>query len=334
EKYLILLVSALFVVTIGFILTAGIVSYNKQLAIFLRSENSTENTATTKTLIQAIINASNSPTFSSSTTDAVNTRSTESMIIPNESDIKANSSQTETIETNSVIKDNTLESAGSEAVVQSPDICRTSACERAGKLIEASLNRSVDPCDDFYAFACGGWEATHTIPADKSRYGSFDAVDEQLKKDIKLYLSQSRTHNDSNAVIYASDLYKACIDEETINSRGVLPLLTALDSIGGWPLSGHFGSDVDIDYDWRNSLAKVVAKMGLPSIFSVSIQPDANDTLVNRVYFDAASFGLGRNQLVNTSAYPDIVNAYKQYITQSAILLGAKNESQIQEDVN
>jgi hypothetical protein len=44
--------------------------------------------------------------------------------------------------------------------------------------------------------------------------------------------------------------------------------------------------------------------------------------------FDASSFGLGSNRLVNTSAFPDIVNAYKKYILQTALLLGAMNDSQ------
>ncbi|CAG2180737.1 unnamed protein product, partial [Oppiella nova] len=242
----------------------------------------------------------------------------------------ANSAKPESIETNSVIKDNTLNSDQNNVISYTNgyglDICNTSACERAGSIMKQSINESVDPCDDFYAFACGGWEATHTIPADKSRYMSFDVVDDQLKKDIKEYLSQNTSESDSNAVIYASDFYKACIDEATINARGVSPLITALNSIGGWPLRGQTGLDIGSDYDWKDSFAKVIVNF-------VSIQPDANDTLVNRFYFDSSLFGLGRNQLVNTSGYPDIVNAYKQYILESALLLGAQNDSQTHQDI-
>jgi hypothetical protein len=49
--------------------------------------------------------------------------------------------------------------------------------------------------------------------------------------------------------------------------------------------------------------------------------------------FDSSSFGLGRNQLVNTSAYPDIVNAYKNYMLQTALLLGATDDSRTHNEI-
>ena len=43
----------------------------------------------------------------------------------------------------------------------------------------ASLDRSVDPCVDFYKFSCGGWMAANPLPADQARYGSFDALQDR-----------------------------------------------------------------------------------------------------------------------------------------------------------
>ena len=70
----------------------------------------------------------------------------------------------------------------------------------------------------------------------------------------------------------------------TIESRGVTPLKEALKSVAGWPLIGKSGSFNDETYDWRDALSSQVVKLGLTSIYSISVQPDANDTLVNRVY--------------------------------------------------
>src|SRR5579862_158828 len=39
-----------------------------------------------------------------------------------------------------------------------------------------NLDRTVDPCVDFYKFSCGGWMAANPLPADQARYGRFDAL--------------------------------------------------------------------------------------------------------------------------------------------------------------
>jgi hypothetical protein len=94
----------------------------------------------------------------------------------------------------------------------SSDICNTTACQTAGKLIKDAINASVDPCDDFYEFACGGWMAKHTIPKDKSRYSNFDALDEILQQNVKKELSEPSKKSDSVSVVYASELFKTCAD--------------------------------------------------------------------------------------------------------------------------
>ena len=97
-------------------------------------------------------------------------------------------------------------------MVRDDDICTTPACEAAGKILKANLNETVDPCDDFYEFACGGWEATHTIPADKSYYFGDVTLQEIIELTIKSSLNESHIKNDSNSVIFASDLFKSCVD--------------------------------------------------------------------------------------------------------------------------
>ncbi len=69
-----------------------------------------------------------------------------------------------------------------------------------------------------------------------------------------------------------------------MESRGVYPLIAALNSVGGWPIIGNLSVYKKSSYDWRESLSKIIGQLGYSFIFSISVEPDANDTLVNRVY--------------------------------------------------
>jgi hypothetical protein len=98
-------------------------------------------------------------------------------------------------------------------VSKSPsNICNTTVCQTAGKSIRDSIDSTVDPCDDFYAFACGGWMAKNTIPSDKTRTSTFDVLDEVMQNNLKQELSEPSKIGDADSVVYASDLFKACID--------------------------------------------------------------------------------------------------------------------------
>ncbi|EMP25656.1 Phosphate-regulating neutral endopeptidase [Chelonia mydas] len=66
--------------------------------------------------------------------------------------------------------------------------CLTSECVEAAASILSKINQSVDPCENFFRFACDGWTSNNPIPEDSSNYGVYP----WLRHNVDLKLKEQR----------------------------------------------------------------------------------------------------------------------------------------------
>ena len=62
----------------------------------------------------------------------------------------------------------------------SPEYCMTPGCVQAAADILSNMDHSVNPCEDFYQFACGGFIEKTVIPDDRTRMSSFSVLSDEL----------------------------------------------------------------------------------------------------------------------------------------------------------
>src|SRR6185295_10335778 len=85
----------------------------------------------------------------------------------------------------------------------------------------AQMDTSVKPGEDFYKYVNGKWVSTFKMPADKSRYGVFDALSDKSESDVRTLLEDlSKTPPAAGSVQRkVIDFYNSWMGEAAIESR-------------------------------------------------------------------------------------------------------------------
>ena len=179
----------------------------------------------------------------------------------------------------------------------------------------ANLDTTVAAGTDFFRYASGGWNDSHPLTAEYSRYGSFDMLAEtnqkQLRELIESFASQTNEPGSQGQKI--GDLYTLAMDSVKLNSDGVAPIKAQLDKIAAI-------SD-------RKQIVPMIAEMaydGIGTYFSSYVYADPKNSALNIFQISQGGINLGEKEyyLDTDSVTANIREQYKLYITKLFKLAG------------
>ncbi|MGA8341009.1 MAG: M13 family metallopeptidase, partial [Candidatus Sulfotelmatobacter sp.] len=96
-----------------------------------------------------------------------------------------------------------------------------------------NIDKTIDPCTDFYQYACGNWIKNSEIPADQSQWGSFAELHDR-NLDIERGILEKAASGGAgrNGIDQKiGDLYGSCMDEKAVDSKGIAPVKPELDRV-------------------------------------------------------------------------------------------------------
>ncbi len=98
-----------------------------------------------------------------------------------------------------------------------------------------ALDKTADPCADFFQYACGSWVRANPVPADQSVWYRFSELDEHTLAVLRAILAEAaaeKTPKSADA-LKIGGYYAACMDEPAVEAKGLAPLKPELDRIAG-----------------------------------------------------------------------------------------------------
>src|SRR6266446_10911532 len=187
----------------------------------------------------------------------------------------------------------------------------------------SAMDKTVDPCVDFYTYSCGGWMKNNPVPPDQSNWGTYGKVQDENLAQLRTILEEAAKANFDKPSVQQKigDYYASCMDEAAIDKLGAAPLTPELKRIA--------------DLQSKNAIAEYLATSQFPtsifgggSLFSFRSTQDFKDSTQVIAETDQGGLGLpDRDYYTKDDAKSqELRKAYVAHVQNIFELLGDKPE--------
>jgi predicted metalloendopeptidase len=201
------------------------------------------------------------------------------------------------------------------ATAKAPEAKSTNPIKRPKSFDMDAMDKTVDPCEDFYQYACGSWRKNNPIPPDQARWGRFNELNEYNRQTLHQILEKASVKSAKRSPIMQKigDFYATCMDEKTVDAKGSAPLKPLLDRIAAVSSKDQFVDTLS-----------AMQSQGIPALFNFGAQPDLHNASMEIANVGQGGLGLPDREyyLKSDAKSQETRDKYRDHIVKMFTLLG------------
>jgi len=192
----------------------------------------------------------------------------------------------------------------------------------------SAMDKSVDPCGDFYTYSCGGWMKANPVPPDQSSWGTYGKLQDENLAQLRTILEEAAKAgaDKSSTVQKIGDYYASCMDESAIDKLGSSPLAPEFDRIA------NLKSKTELA-EYLSTSQFPTPIFGSGSLFTFRSTQDAKNSAEVIAEADQGGLSLPDRDyyLKDDNQSKELRNAYVAHVQKILQLLGDKPEQAAEE---
>jgi len=194
------------------------------------------------------------------------------------------------------------------------------------------LDKSLDPCSDFFQYTCSKWIKANPIPPDQGGWGTFNALALWNIAAVHNTLEEVAQPSPNRTPVQqkVGDYYAACMNEDAINQAGIAPLQPELDRIARMKNKSQLPEVLaSIHQVIRPANLNFIDAAYQGVVFGIYSQPGLDDASITLAILDQSGMALpGREFYLNDDAKSKEIR--DKYVKHVARMLELSGEPQAQ----
>jgi putative endopeptidase len=189
------------------------------------------------------------------------------------------------------------------------------------------VDKSLDPCADFFQYACSKWNKANPIPADQAAWGTFNKLAIWNVAAIRNTLEAAAAPAASKTPVEkkVGDYFSSCMNETAINKAGITPLQPLLDRVSGLKDKSQLPELIALLHqNTRPADLNFIDAQYQGVLFGIYNSPDFDDARVNVAALDQSGMNMPSREfyLKDDDASKQIREKYLKHVAQMLKLSG------------